>query len=210
MSTLAHATTHSEKARCSSLTSCSVCMHYAVICSLLLVSISNPKKKGGSFATCVRHRIWPQQHNRKRPQSAQKKTIGKDGDCSNRKVKAYSCVAASVLITCLAFAVAFSTVPWLQVDHCLSFLRLQNAGTGRRGEEKATTARALVGSRPPICERRCITCGHCEAVQVPVIPQENKSRSRQFLGMATVRGDYSSNYKPLSWKCKCGDLIFDP
>ncbi|RRT49671.1 hypothetical protein B296_00036021 [Ensete ventricosum] len=186
MSTLAHATTHSEKARCSSLTSCSVCMHYAVICSLLLVSISNPKKKGGSFATCVRHRIWPQQHNRKRPQSAQKKTIGKDGDCSNRKVKAYSCVAASVLIACLAFAVAF------------------------RGEEKATTARALVGSRPPICERRCITCGHCEAVQVPVIPQENKSRSRQFLGMATVRGDYSSNYKPLSWKCKCGDLIFDP
>ncbi|CAL9098940.1 unnamed protein product [Musa acuminata var. zebrina] len=33
MSTLAHTTTHSEKARCSSLTSCSVCMHYAVICS---------------------------------------------------------------------------------------------------------------------------------------------------------------------------------
>ncbi|XP_064963821.1 EPIDERMAL PATTERNING FACTOR-like protein 2 [Musa acuminata AAA Group] len=89
-----------------------------------------------------------------------------------------------------------------------SLLTLLEVASGR-GEEKATV-RALVGSRPPICERRCITCGHCEAVQVPVIPQEKKSRSRQFLGTATVRGDYSSNYKPLSWKCKCGDLIFDP
>ncbi|RRT71887.1 hypothetical protein B296_00035005 [Ensete ventricosum] len=77
-----------------------------------------------------------------------------------------------------------------------------------RGVEK-TMVRALIGSRPPICERRCVTCGHCEAVQVPVIPQA-KSPSRQFLGMATLRGDYSSNYKPLSWKCKCGDVIFNP
>ncbi|URD94350.1 EPIDERMAL PATTERNING FACTOR-like protein [Musa troglodytarum] len=77
-----------------------------------------------------------------------------------------------------------------------------------RGEERAM-ARALIGSRPPICERRCVTCGHCEAVQVPVIPQE-ESRSRQFLGVASLRGDFSSNYKPLSWKCKCGDVIFNP
>nr|XP_018682024.1 PREDICTED: EPIDERMAL PATTERNING FACTOR-like protein 2 [Musa acuminata subsp. malaccensis] len=89
-----------------------------------------------------------------------------------------------------------------------SLLTLLEVASGRGGEK--ATVRALVGSRPPICERRCITCGHCEAVQVPVIPQEKKSRSRQFLGTATVRGDYSSNYKPLSWKCKCGDLIFDP
>ncbi|CAL9090209.1 unnamed protein product [Musa textilis] len=86
-------------------------------------------------------------------------------------------------------------------------LRLLEVANGR-GEERAM-ARALIGSRPPICERRCVTCGHCEAVQVPVIPQE-ESRSRQFLGVASLRGDFSSNYKPLSWKCKCGDVIFNP
>ncbi|RRT47612.1 hypothetical protein B296_00044905 [Ensete ventricosum] len=78
-----------------------------------------------------------------------------------------------------------------------------------RGEEKLMV-RALIGSRPPICERRCMTCGHCEAVQVPVIPQE-RNPTRQFWGIATLRGgDYSSNYKPLSWKCKCGNRIFNP
>ncbi|CAD5176520.1 unnamed protein product [Musa acuminata subsp. malaccensis] len=89
-----------------------------------------------------------------------------------------------------------------------SFRLLEVANLQGRGEEKAMV-RALIGSRPPICERRCVTCGRCEAVQVPVIPQA-KSRSRQFLGVAILRGDYSSNYKPLSWKCKCGDVIFNP
>ncbi|CAL9210349.1 unnamed protein product [Musa hybrid cultivar] len=77
-----------------------------------------------------------------------------------------------------------------------------------RGEEKLMV-RALIGSRPPICERRCMTRGHCEAVQVPVIPQE-RNPTRRFWGIATLRGDYSSNYKPLSWKCKCGNRIFNP
>lgn len=77
-----------------------------------------------------------------------------------------------------------------------------------RGEEKLMV-RALIGSRPPICERRCMTCGHCEAVQVPVIPRE-RNPTRRFWGIATLRGDYSSNYKPLSWKCKCGNRIFNP
>ncbi|KAI7750189.1 hypothetical protein M8C21_026286 [Ambrosia artemisiifolia] len=30
----------------------------------------------------------------------------------------------------------------------------------------------LIGSRPPRCEKRyCIKCGHCEAVQVPIVPK---------------------------------------
>ncbi|WOK99581.1 hypothetical protein Cni_G08293 [Canna indica] len=91
------------------------------------------------------------------------------------------------------------------------FRLLEEVASGIRGEKKV---RALIGSRPPICERRCIACGHCEAVQVPVIPQEKKKKTsiktRQFMGVASSRGDYSSNYKPLSWKCKCGDIIFNP
>ncbi|PSR87888.1 MEPFL2 like [Actinidia chinensis var. chinensis] len=84
---------------------------------------------------------------------------------------------------------------------------------GHSQEEKAIL-RARIGSRPPRCERRCSTCGHCEAIQVPTNPQiktgfgKNSSSSMSRIDYA--RGDESSNYKPLSWKCKCGNSIFNP
>ncbi|PON71386.1 EPIDERMAL PATTERNING FACTOR-like protein [Trema orientale] len=96
-----------------------------------------------------------------------------------------------------------------------------------------------IGSRPPRCERRCSACGHCEAVQVPVAPlvlhhqNDNRSRTRHDqndisrsrrrnrsssisskninnFNVAYSRGDDLSNYKPMSWKCKCGDFLFNP
>ncbi|XP_021274090.1 EPIDERMAL PATTERNING FACTOR-like protein 2 [Herrania umbratica] len=79
-------------------------------------------------------------------------------------------------------------------------------------EEKATL-RAQIGSRPPRCERRCSSCGHCEAIQVPTNPQVqngNKGSSTLLSHVAYARGDDSSNYKPMSWKCKCGNFIFNP
>nr|DAD48263.1 TPA_asm: hypothetical protein HUJ06_018200 [Nelumbo nucifera] len=80
-------------------------------------------------------------------------------------------------------------------------------------EEKASV-RAQIGSRPPRCERRCSSCGHCEAVQVPVAPQYRSSTSRHsskdYTIAASSRREDSSNYKPMSWKCKCGDMIFNP
>lgn len=75
----------------------------------------------------------------------------------------------------------------------------------------------IIGSRPPKCEGRCRTCGHCEAVQVPVVPlvQSHKSHYYSKARATTTityssRGDNLSNYKPLSWKCKCGDYYFNP
>ncbi|KAG8081415.1 hypothetical protein GUJ93_ZPchr0007g6242 [Zizania palustris] len=86
--------------------------------------------------------------------------------------------------------------------------------------------RGLIGSRPPRCERVCMSCGHCEAVQVPIMPQdlkrEAKADEQQHVASATAnaisisaavftyRVNGLSNYKPLSWKCKCGDIILDP
>ncbi|KAA3476208.1 EPIDERMAL PATTERNING FACTOR-like protein 2 [Gossypium australe] len=80
-------------------------------------------------------------------------------------------------------------------------------------EEKATVLRGQIGSRPPRCERRCSTCGHCEAIQVPTNPQlriQNKPSSTSVSDVAYARREDSSNYKPLSWKCKCGNFIFNP
>ncbi|XP_076903863.1 EPIDERMAL PATTERNING FACTOR-like protein 2 [Bidens hawaiensis] len=70
-----------------------------------------------------------------------------------------------------------------------------------------TILRGQIGSRPPRCERRCGSCGHCEAIQVPTTPQTKTVKNPT---LEYARGDYSSNYKPMSWKCKCGSLIFNP
>nr|GEX53651.1 epidermal patterning factor-like protein 2 [Tanacetum cinerariifolium] len=74
----------------------------------------------------------------------------------------------------------------------------------------------LIGSRPPRCEKNyCRNCGHCEAVQVPIVPKKFIRTTQEELGttpksMLYSRGDDLSNYKPMCWKCKCGDLMFNP
>ncbi|KAI3762564.1 hypothetical protein L1987_52996 [Smallanthus sonchifolius] len=73
----------------------------------------------------------------------------------------------------------------------------------------------LIGSRPPRCEKRyCKNCGHCEAVQVPILPKfistTQQASSTTPYTIFDSRGDDLSNYKPMCWKCKCGDFMFDP
>ncbi|KAM0039373.1 putative EPIDERMAL PATTERNING FACTOR-like protein [Helianthus anomalus] len=73
----------------------------------------------------------------------------------------------------------------------------------------------LIGSRPPRCEKRyCINCGHCEAVQVPIVPKvintTQQASSTTTKHILNSRGDDLSNYKPMCWKCKCGDFMFNP
>ncbi|GMI91056.1 hypothetical protein HRI_002774900 [Hibiscus trionum] len=81
-------------------------------------------------------------------------------------------------------------------------------------EEKPLMVRSLIGSRPPRCERRCSSCPNCEAIQVPVTTLSKNQRIRQFsaafFSISYSRGNDISNYKPMSWKCKCGNLIYNP
>ncbi|XP_044464508.1 EPIDERMAL PATTERNING FACTOR-like protein 2 [Mangifera indica] len=69
-----------------------------------------------------------------------------------------------------------------------------------------------IGSRPPKCDLKCNSCGHCEAIQVPSNPAQNgrANSSTVAYNVANARGDDTTNYKPMSWKCKCGKYIFDP
>lgn len=96
------------------------------------------------------------------------------------------------------------------------------AATGRRtlgnpvsrSQEEKLSLRGQIGSRPPRCEKRCATCGHCEAIQIPT-PHTRSSKNDNSRGgvykITYSRSDIdNSNYKPMSWKCKCGNFIFNP
>ncbi|WOG92972.1 hypothetical protein DCAR_0312250 [Daucus carota subsp. sativus] len=81
-------------------------------------------------------------------------------------------------------------------------------------KHKKLSLRGKIGSKPPQCENRCATCGHCEAIQIPT-PHTKRSKNDNSTGrvykITYSRSDIdNSNYKPMSWKCKCGNIILNP
>ncbi|GER28203.1 epidermal patterning factor-like protein [Striga asiatica] len=85
--------------------------------------------------------------------------------------------------------------------------KLQGAyASSTRVEVENRMWRVQIGSSPPRCERICGSCSrHCEAVQVPTTNPNIKAQIEN-----SSSSDDNSNYKPLSWKCKCGNFIFNP
>ncbi|KAL5556273.1 hypothetical protein UlMin_038509 [Ulmus minor] len=65
-----------------------------------------------------------------------------------------------------------------------------------------------LGSTPPSCHNKCNSCHPCMAVQVPTLPrpaQPGSTRTVFFFDLSKY-----SNYKPLGWKCRCGNHFFNP
>ncbi|KAK1262881.1 EPIDERMAL PATTERNING FACTOR-like protein 1 [Acorus gramineus] len=72
-----------------------------------------------------------------------------------------------------------------------------------------------LGSIPPSCHNRCMDCSPCTAVQVPTLPSRGdveKGVGSAKVGVPLDLSSYNkySNYKPLGWKCRCGDHLFNP
>ncbi|XP_051126723.1 EPIDERMAL PATTERNING FACTOR-like protein 2 [Andrographis paniculata] len=76
--------------------------------------------------------------------------------------------------------------------------------------EEKSIFRTQIGSRPPQCDRRCSWCTHCQAIQVPTNPTRRNFPATNDVVSERSSDEGTSNYKPMSWKCKCGDLIFNP
>ncbi|GFP88971.1 polygalacturonase [Phtheirospermum japonicum] len=57
----------------------------------------------------------------------------------------------------------------------------------------------VLGSRPPGCVNKCMSCRPCEATLV-IPPRKNES--------SWHREDDS--YYLLSWKCRCGNKLYQP
>ncbi|WOL19942.1 hypothetical protein Cni_G28744 [Canna indica] len=67
-----------------------------------------------------------------------------------------------------------------------------------------------LGSTPPSCHNRCNLCNPCMAVQVPTLPRSEKATTTTFPVVVSSYGNQYSNYKPLGWKCRCRDRLYDP
>ncbi|KAJ4811264.1 EPIDERMAL PATTERNING FACTOR-like protein [Rhynchospora pubera] len=67
-----------------------------------------------------------------------------------------------------------------------------------------------LGSTPPSCHNRCNTCNPCIAVQVPTLPGESNHDQLVHASSEEMPFSMYSNYKPLGWKCRCRDQLFNP
>ncbi|XP_041008760.1 EPIDERMAL PATTERNING FACTOR-like protein 1 [Juglans microcarpa x Juglans regia] len=85
--------------------------------------------------------------------------------------------------------------------------------------------KSRLGSTPPSCHNKCNECHPCMAVQVPTTPGNTNalklpaaaaglSRLARAAPMeffdASPRGNSYTNYKPLGWKCRCQNHLFNP
>ncbi|KAF6156668.1 hypothetical protein GIB67_017804 [Kingdonia uniflora] len=71
--------------------------------------------------------------------------------------------------------------------------------------EAFTQKKLVLGSRPPMCINRCLSCRPCKATLV--IPPSPRKRSSTFRASSYHQDD---TYYLLSWKCRCGNKIYQP
>ncbi|GAB2269565.1 hypothetical protein Dimus_004485 [Dionaea muscipula] len=136
-----------------------------------------------------------------------------------RAKNCHNCCRNRHLVTSLAFLLISSftqDVSMAQGNTVDAVKGLKRDIGEKNGMERSLS---LIGSRPPRCKTRCSNCGHCEAIQVPIAPQQRLKPAdgggNHPLQNSTPMAEYSrgndmSNYKPMSWRCKCGDFIFNP
>ncbi|KAJ8643145.1 hypothetical protein MRB53_004893 [Persea americana] len=61
---------------------------------------------------------------------------------------------------------------------------------------------AVLGSRPPMCVNKCFSCRPCMATLV--IPPHRSTST------VLSKEEKDESYYLLSWKCRCGDKLFQP
>ncbi|WOK92175.1 EPIDERMAL PATTERNING FACTOR-like protein 1 [Canna indica] len=69
--------------------------------------------------------------------------------------------------------------------------------------------KARLGSAPPNCHNRCNKCTPCSAVQDPTSPAQPKLQVPP-MDDSFPEDKLYSNYKPLGWKCCCGNRLYNP
>lgn len=63
----------------------------------------------------------------------------------------------------------------------------------------------VLGSRPPRCVNKCLSCRPCMAALV-ISPHHKVGHIHK----AKITAEKDEGYYLLSWKCKCGNRFFQP
>ncbi|XP_050234983.1 EPIDERMAL PATTERNING FACTOR-like protein 2 [Mercurialis annua] len=82
-----------------------------------------------------------------------------------------------------------------------------------RKSEGLQQKKMVLGSRPPGCVHKCLSCRPCMAtLVVPSHQKKLKALSHHGGGGGGGGGedDDGDGYYLLSWKCRCGDKLFQP
>ncbi|KAI3920688.1 hypothetical protein MKW92_052120 [Papaver armeniacum] len=92
----------------------------------------------------------------------------------------------------------------------LNGLPYSNSGMAEVEERKLM----ILGSRPPQCVNKCFSCRPCTATLV-IPPHRSESKSIRSNLMASSPSSLLSKqdddtYYLLSWKCRCGNKIYQP
>ncbi|KAJ7962858.1 putative Epidermal patterning factor-like protein [Quillaja saponaria] len=64
-------------------------------------------------------------------------------------------------------------------------------------------SKMVLGSKPPACVNKCLNCRPC--ITTLVIPTHQR---KGFI--ASTSHEEDDNYYLLSWKCRCGNKLFQP
>ncbi|KAG6593393.1 Polygalacturonase, partial [Cucurbita argyrosperma subsp. sororia] len=85
----------------------------------------------------------------------------------------------------------------------------KETGNLEKGERESYVVdeqkKMVIGSRPPGCENKCKSCRPCMAAAV--VPAHRKKWFKAFVPSSGVEDD---SYYLLSWKCRCGNKIYQP
>ncbi|KAK9282323.1 hypothetical protein L1049_005237 [Liquidambar formosana] len=82
----------------------------------------------------------------------------------------------------------------------LTFLPPKSVGSVfSRESESLQQKKMVLGSRPPGCVNKCLSCRPCMATLV-IPPHEKRTSSHRE----------DDSYYLLFWKCRCGDKLYQP
>ncbi|GAA0155378.1 hypothetical protein LIER_13122 [Lithospermum erythrorhizon] len=118
---------------------------------------------------------------------------------------------SSLILLLIIYTLVYFSIPY--PIYCLNLKHpLADATQDLLVEDKSR-----MGSTPPSCHNKCNNCHPCMVVQVPTMPGRGRVQPHAGRAMTLEYFDSSpssttrySNYKPLGWKCRCDDHLYNP
>ncbi|PQQ10334.1 EPIDERMAL PATTERNING FACTOR-like protein 8 [Prunus yedoensis var. nudiflora] len=80
---------------------------------------------------------------------------------------------------------------------------LHSSNNSESDDDEFRQSKMVLGSRPPGCQNKCLNCRPCIATLV--IPVHKTKRFS-----LSSHGEEDDSYYLLSWKCRCGNKLFQP